>query len=423
MDLIFSFEKKLEKAFSEVSGLVRGQTVLAAVSGGADSMAMLTALVRISGKLGCSVRVITVNHNIRPEQESAADALYVAEYCKGIENIPCTAETLPCGFIARLARQRKRGIEEAARFARYKLFAAEAEKTNAALVCLAHTRNDMLETILQHFFQGGNFGLSQGIPKRRGIFFRPMLSFSRSEITAYLAALNVSFRTDKTNFDDKYFRNRIRSKIIPVLDEYVPGWQTAVLHGMEKSADAAAVVDAAADAAEWQRCRLDAPKKGAACADSGGIYMDRKKFFEQPAAVRLRLLCRGLLECGCNERIPYAVMKKVMHAKGNLTICSCGFTFTADKNRIFINNASKNRTNNKYFGIIEKCGMYKLPDGELSVRLCSRAPDALWEGPIKLPAAVCVANGSVKTYQIGQNTEECVTAWVRFIDATNCGGY
>ena len=131
----------------------RKPNVLVAVSGGADSMVLLHLLNSLSTELEFNVFAITINHNIREEKESLADVLVVKDFCTKLK-INLKIFEYEKGFIENLKNQRKNGIEEAARFCRYKAFSEYASEINADCICLAHNRNDNLETIFQRFLQG-----------------------------------------------------------------------------------------------------------------------------------------------------------------------------------------------------------------------------------------------------------------------------
>lgn len=204
-----------------------------AVSGGADSICLLTCLFEILEKKDAEKKlmVITVNHNIREESETKGDALFVSEYCKKL-GVECKIVEINRGEVFITEKTRCGGTEDAARFLRYKIFEQEIAENNLDYVCLAHNENDNLETILMRFFQGS--GKSGEIEEERGRFLRPLLKCSRNEIEDFLKERKLQWRTDSTNFDNNYLRNKIRNILVPVLNENFEGWKTALLHGVEK---------------------------------------------------------------------------------------------------------------------------------------------------------------------------------------------
>ena len=206
--------------------------LLAAVSGGADSTAMLTALASLSSnqdfaKKKFKIHVLHVNHGMRPGQESQEDALAVKNLCKNF-NIPCCIASVKPGRIDRAARKYRLGPEASARHFRMAALKAEASRINAGSILTAHTRDDLLENILIRLLRGsGPAGLAL-MPKERGRFLRPILDLSRKQVLDYLKEKNIGFRIDSTNNETRYLRNRIRHKLIPCLDEFFPSWQSSL---------------------------------------------------------------------------------------------------------------------------------------------------------------------------------------------------
>ena len=215
-----------ERAVVSGLGTWSDKTVfLAAVSGGSDSTAMLSALAEIKTyKIYC----LHVNHNIRPPEESLGDALAVKDLCKSL-NIPCKVITIPQGLIEKTAKAKKIGIEAAARYFRHKAWNKTAVKIKAERILVAHTQDDLLENILMRILRGsGPAGLSL-MPRERGKILRPILQLTHTDILAYLKEKRISYRTDSTNEDIHYLRNRIRHKLVPCLDSFFPYWRKTLI--------------------------------------------------------------------------------------------------------------------------------------------------------------------------------------------------
>lgn len=198
--------------------------VIAGVSGGADSVCLLLILIKLCKNKNAALTVLHVEHGIRGE-ESRADADFVQQLCKTLM-VPC--RTVPVDVPA-YARERHFGHEEAARILGYEAFqaaAAEARQMGYApeqiRIALAHHREDLAETVLFQLVRGSGISGLCGIrPVREdpsGFFYiRPMLTVSRQEIEEYLAQAGQDYRTDPSNFDTGYSRNRIRHEIFPQL--------------------------------------------------------------------------------------------------------------------------------------------------------------------------------------------------------------
>ena len=204
-----------------------GKILLAAVSGGADSAAMLVSLSELRTALGFSLHCIHVEHGLRPPDESRGDARAVQELCKTF-SVPCRIVSVPPGRIKAFSKKHRQGIEAAARYFRYRIFSREKTRINADYVLTAHNRNDVLENILIRILRGsGPSGLGI-IPKNRGYLLRPLLDFSRDDILEYLKEKGVSYRNDATNTDTAFFRNKVRLLLVPFLNIHFPGWQKSL---------------------------------------------------------------------------------------------------------------------------------------------------------------------------------------------------
>jgi tRNA(Ile)-lysidine synthase len=152
----------------------------------------------------------------------------VRELCKKL-GVLCRVVHIPPGLIAEAARSRRIGIEAAARVFRHAAWNREASRIGAVRVLVAHTRDDLLETLLMHFLRGaGPAGLA-AMPRSRGRILRPILKLNRFQVLAYLEERGIPFRTDSTNADSAFLRNRIRNRLVPFLDELFPGWRSSLV--------------------------------------------------------------------------------------------------------------------------------------------------------------------------------------------------
>ncbi|EAQ81263.1 cell cycle protein mesJ-like [Blastopirellula marina DSM 3645] len=194
-------------------------TVMVAVSGGADSVALLRSLAAIRESGPGRLIAVHVDHNLR--KESDTDAQFVAQLAQqlGIEGILGRVDFELSG---------PDGIEAAARSARYGFLRTFAMDHGARYVVTAHTADDQIETVLHRILRGTSLAGLSGIPRARELelgisLLRPMLSIRRSEVEAYLADLGQTFRHDETNDESRFFRNRLRNDLLPLLrDAYLP---------------------------------------------------------------------------------------------------------------------------------------------------------------------------------------------------------
>ena len=202
--------------------MTEGDTVIVGLSGGADSVALLLVLLELRQRIGYTLLAIHVEHGIRGE-ESRKDAAFVEELCRQ-KNIPC--RICPVN-VPDYAATEGIGVEEAARILRYECYqkAAEELKQSGAgrvSIALAHHANDNAETVLFQMARGsGVHGMCGMHPKRvlgdDILIVRPLLCVSRGQIEEYLKKCGQEYRTDGTNLDINYSRNRIRHHILPEL--------------------------------------------------------------------------------------------------------------------------------------------------------------------------------------------------------------
>ena len=197
------------------NGMVqRGDRIIAGVSGGPDSVCLLFLLDKYKETLGISLEVVHMEHGIRGK-ESLEDAAFVENFCRKLA-IPCHTYHRD---IPKLAREWKCSGEEAGRRARYEAFEEVRGKNGGTKIAVAHNRNDQAETVLFHLVRGSGLSGLSGIRPVRGNIIRPLLCLTREEIEDLLRKENLPFRTDATNLETDYARNRIRLNILPLLRE------------------------------------------------------------------------------------------------------------------------------------------------------------------------------------------------------------
>ena len=189
-----------------------GDRILIAVSGGADSVCLLSLLCRFQEQLEIgALLAVHIHHGLRG-QEADRDAAYVQAFCNTLK-IPCVIRHYD---VASYAAGHGYSIEEAGRILRYQALADEAAKHKMDKIAVAHHRDDVVETILHHLVRGSGLKGLAGIPAVRDNIVRPLLSVGREEIEAYLAAAGIVCCLDSTNETDDYTRNKIRHRLIPL---------------------------------------------------------------------------------------------------------------------------------------------------------------------------------------------------------------
>ena len=209
-------------------------TVVAAISGGPDSMALLRAMLAAQSHWQGRMIAAHFNHRLR-SSESDNDESFVRDHCSrlGIQ-LEADAADVPNGPAA----------EDAARQVRYDFFRNLAERMGARYVVTAHTADDQVETILHRILRGTGLDGLSGIPESREFIpgvslLRPILWASRADVLAYLQAIDQPFRQDSSNLSTQFTRNRLRNALIPQLEkEYNPRVKEALLRLGELAAEA-----------------------------------------------------------------------------------------------------------------------------------------------------------------------------------------
>lgn len=217
-----------------------GETVVLAVSGGADSLSLLHAMDRLRERFMLRIEVAHVDHGVRAE--SAADAEFVA----------AQAASLGHGFhLAKADPERPKGasLEEHLRNERARLLVEIAGTTGAVRICTGHTRADQAETVLLNMMTGsGRRGLG-GMPPARWRTIRPLIDQRRADTEAFCEALGLEPRVDESNNDLAFLRNRVRHEVLPQLREINPRMEGHLAAMADVSRDEDYFLDAAAAAA------------------------------------------------------------------------------------------------------------------------------------------------------------------------------
>ena len=222
------FEAEMLRFAADHALLPPGSRVLVALSGGRDSMALLTALDAVAKDRDLTLFAAHYDHGLRGG-ESRRDRDFVLSWCAG-RSIPLT---IGQGDVASRARRDRRGVEETARSMRYAFLYETARQLDAQAVATAHNADDNVETILLHLVRGTGLDGLTGIPPARGILIRPLRSLTRSQIDDYLARKGVPWVEDSTNADPAYARNRIRQEVLPVLRTINPGLASTVAANLD----------------------------------------------------------------------------------------------------------------------------------------------------------------------------------------------
>lgn len=294
------------------------QTILVAYSGGPDSAVLLHALSRMSTvEQRLTIKACWVNHRLRSPEEMQAEQVLVEQFA-GVLGIPLNVVTAEPGEIEvyRHTLGVSGGIEAAARAFRYEKLRETAQNEQCDVIATAHTRSDVIETMIMRFFAGSGVDGLCGIPEEQGSILRPLLEVTREDILAYINMWNIPVSYDSTNMETIYLRNKIRHKVLPVIETIFPNYD-ASLATLQKKAR----LDADA---------LNEYARQLVITGTDSILLDYDAFLNSPRSIQIRALY--LLLKDYKTRIPWHTVQQlvrdvVMHGKamlGDVMICVRG---------------------------------------------------------------------------------------------------
>ncbi len=267
-----------------------GQRILAACSGGPDSLALLIGLAWLGRECGLEVRCGTVDHGLR--EGSGRDALYVRRIA-GALGVPCEFRKLTLNLRGGMG-----GVEAQAREARYAALHEMAAETGCSVIATAHTLNDQAETLLMRLGSGTGLLGARGILRKSGIVVRPMLEISRQDVLNFLNEQRLRGRTDPTNASGMFARNRVRQTVLPALEEALgPGTLAALGRFCDIAAGDSECLEAMAAAAGKELSGSRPAPEGTLAADVPWIR-DAAALLKLDAAIRFRVLRDGVQQLG-----------------------------------------------------------------------------------------------------------------------------
>jgi tRNA(Ile)-lysidine synthase len=271
-------ENKILKTIRDFNMLGSGRhaKVLVAFSGGVDSTALLYILNSLKDDLNIKLYAAHLNHKIR-KGDSGLDAAFARRTAKKL-GIQCTVEEFD---VPSFAKQNRLNLEDAARRARYEFLERTAAKVGADRIALAHNADDNIETLLMRLIRGTGMKGMEGIPPVRDKIIRPMIGVLRTEIEGYLRSKKLTPRIDRTNFETKYLRNRIRKDLIPRLVSYNSNIKELLLQTIASANIIQGFVEGKAK---------EALKEMILMKTSGEIRLDIKKLLAADPALRGEIL-------------------------------------------------------------------------------------------------------------------------------------
>lgn len=281
--------EQLRQTILERRLLARGEAVLVGVSGGPDSVALLDALAALAPEFGWRLRVAHFNHRLRG-RASDADERFVRGLAKDY-GLPVS---IGSGDVRAFSKKQKLSIEDAARRLRHGFFANVAAKHGIPKLALGHTADDQVETLLQRLLRGaGTHGLAaMNWQNRLGKVnvVRPMLGVWKPGLLGHLKQRGLKFRQDHTNRDTTFQRNKIRHKLLPLLErEFNPAVKTV----LRQTAEILAAED------EWLEAN----------ADCGSAALSVESLRREHVAVQRRMIYRWLLANGVGAAVDFRMVE------------------------------------------------------------------------------------------------------------------
>ena len=201
-------EDKVKKTIRKFNLIENNDSIVVGVSGGPDSMTLLSILLKIKNEYNLKIYVAHVNHMLR--ENAIKDEEYVKEFCQR-NNIELFIKK---ANISEIAKKEKIGLEEAGRNVRYNFFEEVLEKTKSNKIAIAHNLNDKVETIIMNTLRGSGVSGLKGIDSKRKKYIRPLIEIERYEIEEYCVKNKINPRHDESNDDNTYTRNKIRNIVI-----------------------------------------------------------------------------------------------------------------------------------------------------------------------------------------------------------------
>ncbi len=286
--------------------------LLLAFSGGSDSLFLLIVLSIIAPD---RTLALYVDHSIRDRNELDAEvSLNIQNASK--YGIPLRIERVPDNLIA--AEAERKGVEAAAREARYAILRSAAMEYGADHILTAHHREDQVETVLMRMLSSSPFYAYQGIKREDGLLFRPILSVPKKEILAFLSAAGAVWSEDSTNSDTGYLRNRIRHSVLPLISEQ----------------ERCLILKIADNVSSFRKRYPELSVRKMFFTEAG-----RKEFLASPAFIQEEFLYTAFREAGVDERVPRKaiaeITRKAEEGKGRSEYGEITFFFSCDYIRIY----------------------------------------------------------------------------------------
>lgn len=310
-----------EKLFSP------GHHLLVAISGGPDSVALLSLLAELAPSWGLRLTAVHFNYQLRG-RESEEDEAFVVAFCRE-RNIPLLIRRPVL-----VKAKRQTSLQALARDARYAAMKSIAFEVGADRIVVGHTANDQAETVLMWMLRGAGLTGLAGMPfMRDALIVRPLLSVGHEEILKYLQQERLQYRKDSSNESARFRRNRIRRELVPVMEQIAPATVRLLQRQAILLRDDERYLDQVAREIYASLVRPDV---------SGGQRFDRKTFAVIPAAIQRRIVRMVLRQADPKERAPQArvveeVLRFILNPSNRTCLALKHAAFLRDGDAIVVN--------------------------------------------------------------------------------------
>ncbi len=275
-------QEKVRNIIAKYNLLDKGDSVIVGVSGGPDSMTLLTLLLELKEEYNLQIYVAHVNHMIR--ENAIKDEEYVKKFCDK-NNIKLFIKR---ENIIEKSKQDKKGLEETGREVRYNFFEEVSKNTNSNKIAIAHNLNDKIETIIMNLTRGTGISGLKGIEPKREKYIRPLIEIERSEIEKYCEEKKLNPRIDESNQDNTYTRNKIRNIVIPYIKKEL---NTNIINNLNRLSE---IVKENEEYLE--KITTEAYKEILLEKQEKIIRFDTKKFIKQEKIIQKKLILKGIEE-------------------------------------------------------------------------------------------------------------------------------
>lgn len=337
--------------------LSQGDGVIVGLSGGADSVCLLTVLCELREIYDLKIAAVHVNHMIRGT-EADADQQYAETLCRSC-HVPCVVykENIP-----ELAADWGMTEEEAGRTFRYQCFREELNKRGFTKIAVAHNKDDLAETVIFNLIRGSGLNGLGGIRPVRDNIIRPLLDTKRTDIERYLNEKKIQFQTDATNHSLDYDRNRIRHKILPVMKEIN---RNAVDHICNMAYDTASL---------YEDIRHEAESVNIEYVSDNAVTLDRRKLRECSKTLQGEVILRAMEKLSgkrkdITRRHILSVQGLLENDTGKSVMLPYGLTARNSYDRLYI---EREKESHNFCIEIEKSGNYQIEPGVLTAEICKR---------------------------------------------------